>query len=302
MPSPSSTWSDALPRQLETHAGIAGFLLNAELFGLGLDYDRRLPDLIRAVTHEAAMDTARGLLQPDRATVVVAGPEAPGFVTARAVRAVFFDVDFTLIYPGPGVPGPGLPAVLRRPRRDGRCRLVRRGREGVPFIIDDVEEPVYDHELFVRYTASIIEHMGGRGPGVIHAAREIYGQWATNHHFEMYDDVEPVLRALVEQGFIVGAISNSHRSLEAFCEHFSLRGLIHATVSSFEHGYLKPHPSIFEEALSRAGAEAASSLMVGDSVKADVSGALAAGMRAVLLRRSGDMPHDAPAGVPSSGR
>jgi zinc protease len=67
----------ALPRQLETHAGIAGFLLNAEVFGLGLDYDRRLPDLIRAVTHEAAMDTARGLLQPDRATVVVAGPEAP---------------------------------------------------------------------------------------------------------------------------------------------------------------------------------------------------------------------------------
>ena len=114
------------------------------------------------------------------------------------------------------------------------------------------------------------------------AAREIYGQWATNHHFEMYDDVEPVLRFLVDRGYIVGAISNSHRSLDAFCEHFSLRGLIHATVSSFEHGYLKPHPSIFEEALSRAGAEAATSLMVGDSVKADVAGALAAGMRAVL--------------------
>ena len=69
-------------------------------------------------------------------------------------------------------------------------------------------------------------------------------------------------------------------------------------MSSFEHGYLKPHPSIFEEALSRAGAEAATSLMVGDSVKADVAGALAAGMRAVLLRRSGDVPPDAPAGVP----
>jgi zinc protease len=66
----------ALPRQLETNGGIASFLLNAELFGLGLDYDRRLPDLIRAVTHEAAMETARGLMQPDRATIVVAGPEA----------------------------------------------------------------------------------------------------------------------------------------------------------------------------------------------------------------------------------
>jgi HAD superfamily hydrolase (TIGR01662 family) len=219
-------------------------------------------------------------------------------VTARAVRAVFFDVDFTLIYPGPAFQGQGYHRFCAGHGVTVDAGSFDEAVKASAFIIDDVEEPVYDHELFVRYTASIIEHMGGRGPGVIHAAREIYGQWATNHHFEMYDDVEPVLRALVEQGFIVGAISNTHRSLEAFCEHFSLRGLIHATVSSFEHGYLKPHPSIFEEALSRAGAEAASSLMVGDSVKADVSGALAAGMRAVLLRRSGDIPPDAPAGVP----
>jgi zinc protease len=67
----------ALPRQLETHAGIAGFLLNAELYGLGLDFDRTLPDQIRRVTHDAAMEAARDLLRPERATVVVAGPEAP---------------------------------------------------------------------------------------------------------------------------------------------------------------------------------------------------------------------------------
>lgn len=66
----------ALPRQLETHAGIAGFLLNAELYGLGLDFDRRLPDQIRQVTYDAAMQAARELLHPDRATIVVAGPEA----------------------------------------------------------------------------------------------------------------------------------------------------------------------------------------------------------------------------------
>jgi zinc protease len=67
----------ALPRQLETHAGIAGFLLNAELYGLGLDFDRTLPDQIRRVTHDAAMAAARDLLRPERATIVVAGPEAP---------------------------------------------------------------------------------------------------------------------------------------------------------------------------------------------------------------------------------
>jgi HAD superfamily hydrolase (TIGR01662 family) len=215
-----------------------------------------------------------------------------------AIRAVFFDVDFTLIYPGPAFQGEGYRQFCAGHGVRVDASLFDAAVKASSFIIDDLEEPVYDHELFVHYTASIIEHMGGRGPNVVSAAREIYEQWATNHHFEMYDDVESVLRLLVERGYTVGAISNSHRSLDAFCEHFSLRGLIQATVSSFEHGYLKPHPSIFEEALSRAGADAARSMMVGDSVKADVAGALAAGMRAVLLRRSGDVPHDAPAGVP----
>jgi FMN phosphatase YigB (HAD superfamily) len=43
-------------------------------------------------------------------------------------------------------------------------------------------------------------------------------------------------------------------------------GLIAAAVSSSEHGYLKPHPSIFEAASKLAGAEAEQSVMVGDSL------------------------------------
>jgi zinc protease len=66
----------ALPRQLETSGGIASFLLNAEFFGLGLDYDRRLPDLIRGVARDAVNEAARSLLDPATATIVVAGPEA----------------------------------------------------------------------------------------------------------------------------------------------------------------------------------------------------------------------------------
>jgi HAD superfamily hydrolase (TIGR01662 family) len=220
-------------------------------------------------------------------------------VTATgAVKAVFFDVDFTLIYPGPTFQGEGYQRFCARYGITLDPTRFDAAVKASSFIIDDVEEPSYDHGLFVHYTATIIEHMGGRGPDVVHAARDIYEQWAGNHHFEMYDDVEPALRALAARGYVVGAISNSHRSLEAFCDHFSLSGLIQATVSSFEHGYLKPHRSIFEEALNRAGVEAAASVMVGDSLKADVGGALAVGMRAVLLRRSGDVPPGTPAGVP----
>jgi zinc protease len=67
----------ALPRQLETNAAIASFLLSIDMFGLGLDYDERLPGLIGAVTKEAADAAARRLLDPARATVAVAGPLTP---------------------------------------------------------------------------------------------------------------------------------------------------------------------------------------------------------------------------------
>lgn len=64
----------SLPRQLETNAAIASFLLNADFFGLGLDYDERVPGLVQAVTLEAANEAARQLLDPTRATIAVAGP------------------------------------------------------------------------------------------------------------------------------------------------------------------------------------------------------------------------------------
>jgi len=64
----------ALPRQLETNAAIASFLLSIETFGLGLDYDERLPGLIGAVTKDAADAAARRLLEPAVATIAVAGP------------------------------------------------------------------------------------------------------------------------------------------------------------------------------------------------------------------------------------
>ena len=50
---------------------------------------------------------------------------------------------------------------------------------------------------------------------------------------------------------------------------------------------MKPHPSIFEAALAQANVTAAESMMVGDSLAHDIEGARRAGMRGVLLHRSG---------------
>ncbi len=63
----------SLPRRLETNAGIASFLQTVEFFGLGLDYDRRMAGLLASVTRDA-VQAAAARLDPDQATVVVAGP------------------------------------------------------------------------------------------------------------------------------------------------------------------------------------------------------------------------------------
>ena len=66
----------SIPRTLETNAGIASFLQSEEQFGLGLDYDRRLADDIRAVTLEHVASAASELLHPARAAVTIAGPSS----------------------------------------------------------------------------------------------------------------------------------------------------------------------------------------------------------------------------------
>jgi zinc protease len=67
----------SMPRMLETNAGIASFLQTVEFFGLGLDYDLRLPGLINAVTRDAAHEAGRNVLAASKASVVIAGPYDP---------------------------------------------------------------------------------------------------------------------------------------------------------------------------------------------------------------------------------
>lgn len=65
----------SIPRMLENNPAIATFLQTSEQFGLGLDYDRRLPELLRAVSIDEVR-AAAAALQTDRAVVAVAGPAA----------------------------------------------------------------------------------------------------------------------------------------------------------------------------------------------------------------------------------
>jgi putative hydrolase of the HAD superfamily len=203
-------------------------------------------------------------------------------------RAVFFDVDFTLIYPGPTFQGEGYASFSRKHGVAVDASRFNQAVATASAILNEQQDHIYNDDIFIRYTRRIVEEMGGRGESLDAIAREVYEEWAACQHFFLYDDVAPVLRALAADRFKLGLISNSHRCLASFQEHFELQGLIAGAVSSSEHGYMKPHPSIFEAALQLVGVAADESVMVGDSVAHDIEGARRIGMRGVLVDRSDD--------------
>ena len=108
--------------------------------------------------------------------------------------AVFFDVDFTLIHPGPTLPGRGLSG----PAAPGTALpSIRRGSTPPwpgPSVVLDAADQWYDAGLYVTYTRRIIELMGGAGPALDTVARELYDDWAEHQHFSLYDDVAATLR------------------------------------------------------------------------------------------------------------
>jgi len=226
---------------------------------------------------------------------------ASGFSrTVSLLKAICFDVDFTLIHPGPTFRGEGYRAFCARHGMDVDASKFAEAVAAAAPLLEGPEDAPYAAEIFIAYTRRIIEGMGGSGPQADACAREMYDEWAACQHFELYDDVPGALRALAGAGLRIGLISNSHRCMASFQSHFELDGLIACAVSSSEHGFMKPHPSIFRAALALMDVFPAEALMVGDNVRQDVEGAMAIGMAAALIHR-GRGPHPRQAELEAAG-
>ena len=108
--------------------------------------------------------------------------------------------------------------------------------------------------------------------------------------FSAYPDAVPALRALRDAGWARVVVSNWDASLHERLAETGLAGLVDGAVASAELGAAKPDGAIFARGLALAGAQPGDAWHVGDDVEADVEGALAAGIRPVLLARDGEPP------------
>jgi len=203
------------------------------------------------------------------------------------VKAVVFDVDYTIARPGPDL---GPDGYRRLGARHGLTLDPARYEEARRAALGDLKrhpELEHDDEVWVRFTQRIIDGMGGTGD-TYPAACEMERAWVHAHHFELYDDALPTLEALHDRGIRLGLLSNTARDLEAFVAHHGLA--VDAVLTSGMHGKTKPHETIFRRILDLLEVPAVEALMVGDSLEDDIEGALAVGMRAILVDREARYP------------
>ena len=180
------------------------------------------------------------------------------------LRAVLFDVDFTLSRPGPEL---GPEAYRRVGAAHGLELDPGRYEEARLAAFEDLRthpELVHDEEIWVAFTEDIVRGMGGDADGARACAAEIVRRWEIHANFDLYDDAVPALGALRGHGLRIGLISNGQRDLEEFARHHRLD--VDVAVGSKSHGRTKPHASIFESALTALGVAPAETVMVGDFV------------------------------------
>jgi putative hydrolase of the HAD superfamily len=219
------------------------------------------------------------------------------------LRAVFLDIGDTVMRPNPSwehvyamafaeygidVAIEDLHAALRRAYHHGGW-----GMEGG---FEPDEETSFRRT--VQIDAAAIAELGvGPMPDAFY--RRLSELFLVTSHWHVFPDAIPALDALRARGLIVGAVSNWVWQLPELLHSLDLVSRFDFVAASARIGYEKPHRRIFEWALAEAGVPAETVLHVGDHVDADVEGATAVGIGAVLIDRDGrNAPDAVPAGIP----
>jgi putative hydrolase of the HAD superfamily len=209
----------------------------------------------------------------------------------RRLRAVLLDAMGTLLTFEP--PAPLLRAELRRAG-------VQVSAEAAKAAIRD-EIAYYRAHLHEGRDAASLADLRRRAAEAMRPALGVDGDLTeallASLRFHAFPDAAPALMELRSRGLRLVVVSNWDHSLHERLAETGLAPLVDAAVASAELGHAKPDQAIFEHGLELAGVEAGAALHVGDSQREDVEGALAAGLRAVLVAR-GERP---PAAVPVIG-
>ena len=118
-------------------------------------------------------------------------------------------------------------------------------------------------------------------------ARDTRKHLVAPEHYFLYDDTLYTLNHFKENGYRNIILSNHIPELPEIVKYLGLMEYIDVCISSANVGFEKPNPRMFQLALEAAG-DSEITWMIGDNLKADVLGAEAVCMRAILVRKPVD--------------
>ena len=124
---------------------------------------------------------------------------------------------------------------------------------------------------------------------------EIFELFRGREFWRVYDDVAPTLAELKRRRLKLGVVSNFDSRLYDVLRACSLDHFFDSVHISVRAGAAKPDAEIFQAALNHHSIEARHAWHVGDSLREDVEGAMAAGINAILLDRDNRFAENAPA-------
>ena len=120
--------------------------------------------------------------------------------------------------------------------------------------------------------------------------RQVIAHYNIPANWRLYPEVRAVLAELRGRDYPLGVVSDWDSGLSAILEYLGVLGSLDFVLASGATGLAKPQAAFYRLAPQRAGVPAETMVHIGDSFFADVSGARAAGMHAVLLDRAGRNP------------
>jgi putative hydrolase of the HAD superfamily len=213
-------------------------------------------------------------------------------VPLRDVDAVLLDVGGVFLLPSPEVMLPPLAQVGVHPD----VATLDRAHYAAAAALDRVYGP--DHAgMWDVYRRTYARRCGVPEDRVPEAANALGRAFSGTSWQRLVPGTVPALRALAATGVALGIVSNASGTIAEMllaarvCQEGEGAGVpVTVIVDSHRVGVEKPDPRIFRIALDRLGVDPGRAVHVGDTLHADVAGAVAAGVRPVHLDPYGDCP------------
>ncbi len=212
----------------------------------------------------------------------------------RNIQAVLFDLGNTLMYS----PAPWPPIFGQAGRAMGEYLRSRKIDLDSTIFSDEFRQRINkyyierEHSMIETSSLGVLKDMLAEH-GYVNLPYELL-RAALDHYYAITQenwllegDAIPTLVRLRSEAFRIGLVSNASdsRDVLALVEKFGIREYFDFILVSADCGYRKPHPRIFELALSHWGYLPDEIVMVGDKLEADVAGARPLGIYTIWIKR-----------------